>query len=99
MAPARRRTRHESRNSSELSYDYGRDDRWHRVPDPLDLGQGRRQAEPRHRPQIAPGLDRRLPAAAGPRRPRLALPEEVFRLPQEGLTFFGLAEIRTPPIS
>src|SRR6185503_20758980 len=80
---------HESRNSSELSYDYGRDDRRDRVPDPLHLGQGRRQAEPRYRPQVASGLDRRLAAAARPRRPRVALPEEIFWLPQEGLRVFG----------
>ena len=35
-----------------------------------------------------PGLDRRLAAAARPRRPRVALPEEVFGLPQEGLRVF-----------
>src|SRR4029077_3573632 len=62
------------------------------VPDALDLGQGRRQAEPRYRPEIAPGLGRRLAAAARSRRPRIALPEEVFRLPQEGV--IGLARAR-----
>src|ERR1700731_2856425 len=87
QAPARRRICHESRNSPELSYDYGRDDRWHRVPDALDLGQGRRQAEPRYRLQIAPGLDRRRPADPGSRRPRVAVPEEVLGLPQEGMRF------------
>ena len=38
-----------------------------------------------------PGLDRRLAAAARPRRPRVALPEEVFGLPQEGLRVFDLS--------
>src|ERR1700740_3103616 len=75
---------HESRNSPELSYDYGRNDRRHRVPDALHLGQGRRQAAPRYRSQVAPGLGRRRPADPRPRRPRLPVPEEVFRLPQEG---------------
>src|SRR6476620_4694200 len=88
-APARRRNCHESRNSPELSYDYGRDDRRDRVPDPLHLGQGRRQAEPRYRPQVAPGLDRRLAAAARPGWPRVAFPAEVFGLPQESLRGFG----------
>src|SRR6202041_3419635 len=84
-APARRRICHESRNSSGISYDYGRDDRWHRIPDALDLGQAGRQAEPRYRLQVAPGLDRRRPAAARSRRPRVAVPEEVFGLSQEGV--------------
>src|SRR3954454_15046839 len=84
-APARRRTSHESRYSPKLSYDYGRDDRWHRISDPFHLGQGRRQAEPRYRLQVAPGLDRWLPADPRPRWPRVAVPEEVFGLPQEGL--------------
>ena len=39
--------------------------------------------------QVASGLDRRLAAAARPRRPCVALPEEVFGLPQEGLRVFG----------
>ena len=34
----RPRIRHESRHSPELSYDYRRDDRRHRVSDPFDLG-------------------------------------------------------------
>src|SRR5439155_6539491 len=38
--------------------------------------------------QVAPGLDRRLPADSRPRRPRVALPEEVFGLSQEGLRVF-----------
>ena len=33
----------------------------------------------------APGLDGRQPADPRPWRPRLSVPEEVFRLPQEGL--------------
>src|SRR5436189_6016740 len=82
-APARRGISHESRNSPGISYDYGRHDRWNRVSDPFHLGQGRRQAEPRYRPQIPPGLDRRHPAAHGPRRACLALPEEVRGFPQE----------------
>src|ERR1700710_733102 len=85
-APARRRISDETRNSPELSYHYGRDDRRHRIPDTLDLGQGRRQAQPRHRLQVAPGLDRRRPADARPRRPRLALPEEVFGVFEEGVS-------------
>src|SRR5206468_5555847 len=84
-APARRRICHETRNSSGLSYDYGRDDRWHRIPDALDLGQEGRQTEPRYRLQVAPGLDRGRPATARPRRPRVALSEEVFGLSQKGL--------------
>src|SRR5882757_6345701 len=95
MREPRRRISHESRNSPELSYHYGRDDRWHRVPDALDLGQARRQAEPRHRLQVAPGLDRRRPAAARPRRPRLALPEEVFGIFEEGVSSFS-SLTRTP---
>src|ERR1700682_5750414 len=87
QAPARRRICHESRNSPGISYDYGRDDRWHRVPDALHLGQGRRQVEPRYRLQVAPGLDRRRPAAARSWRPCVAVPEEVFGLPQEGVRF------------
>ena len=30
-----------------------------KLPDPLDLGQGRRHAAPRHRSDGAPGVDRR----------------------------------------
>src|ERR1700735_4806153 len=89
-APARRRTCYESGNSPELSYDYGRDDRRHRVSNAFHLGQGRRQAEPRYRPQIAPRLDRRRPAADGPRRPRFAVSEEVLGLPQERLRLRSL---------
>src|SRR5882757_8992211 len=95
----RRGISHESRNSPELSYHYGRDDRRHRIPDALDLGQARRQAEPRHRLQVAPGLDRRLPATARPRRPRLALPEEVFGVFEEGVSCFTphcFGPIKTP---
>src|SRR5262249_5608986 len=80
-----RRICHESRNSPELSYDYGRDDRRDRVPDPLHLGQGRRQAEPRHRLQVAPGLDRRFAAKPPPPRPSVPGSGGGFRLPQEGL--------------
>ncbi len=50
-----------------------------------------------------PGLDRRLAAAARPRRPRVALPEEVFGLPQEGLRVFGplcsRPEMQNAPVS
>src|ERR1700754_1471768 len=93
-APARRRICHESRNSSGISYNYGRDDRWHRVPDAIHLGQGGRQAEPRYRLQIALGLDRRHPADARSRRPRLPVPEEVFGLSQKRLRL--LASVLRP---
>src|SRR6201746_1508084 len=85
QAPARQRICHESRNSPGISYDYGRNDRRYRVPDTLDLGQGRRQAEPGYRLQVAPGLDRGRPADARPWRPRIPVPEEVFGLSQERL--------------
>src|SRR5664279_3194132 len=102
-APARRRICHESRNSSGISYDYGRDDRWHRIPDAVDLGKGRRQAEPRYRLQVAPGLDRRRPAAARSRRPRVAVPEEVFRFPQKGLRPlrppYSRQDVKTPRLA
>src|SRR6202171_2539017 len=103
QAPARRRICHESRNSPGISYDYGRDDRWHGISDALDRGQGRRQAEPRYRLQVAPGLDRRRPAVARPWRPRVPVPEEGFGLPQEGLsvlsqgkTSYPTQDIKTP---
>src|SRR5260370_15675693 len=103
MAHARRRICHESRDSPELSYDYGRDDRWHRISDALHLGQGRRQAEPRYRLQVAPGLDRGRPAAARSWRPCVAVPEEVFGPPQErvrSLAFSFEARVQqTPPFT
>src|ERR1700676_2710912 len=86
QARARRRICHESRNSPGISYDYGRHDRWYRIPDALYLGQAGRQAEPRYRLQVASGLDRRRPAALGSRRPRVEVPEEVFRVPEEGIS-------------
>ena len=38
-----------NRDSPRLSLHHGPDDRRHHVPDPLDLGQGRRHAAARHR--------------------------------------------------
>src|SRR6185295_16954534 len=46
-------------------------------------------ASSRHRPQVAPGLDRRPAAAARPRRAALTLPEEIRRA--------GPQEIARPP--
>jgi len=42
-----------------IRVNFGFHDRWLRVPDALDLGQKRRQIEPRYRLQVASGLDRR----------------------------------------
>ena len=81
--PAPQRASHEARYPSGLSHRQGRHDRRHRVHHPHHLGQGRRHLAPRHRPEVASGLDRRPAAAARPRRAALALPEEVLRLPQE----------------
>src|SRR5882757_11186265 len=102
QAPARRRICHESRNSPGISYDYGRHDRWYGVSDPFHLGQGWRQAEPRYRFQVAPGLDRRRTADARPWRSRFPVPEEVLGLPQEGLrpqSLKGLSRISERPCS
>src|SRR5207248_2211651 len=38
-----------------------------------------------HRPEVAPGVDWRPAAIARPRRPAVAVPEEVLGLPQEGI--------------
>ena len=47
------------------------------VQDALDLRQGRRHAAPRHRPEIAPGLDRRPAAPARHRRPARPLQQAL----------------------
>ncbi|CAA9382724.1 MAG: LSU ribosomal protein L31p @ LSU ribosomal protein L31p, zinc-independent, partial [uncultured Rubellimicrobium sp.] len=52
-------------------------DRWHRGPDEDHLGQGRRHDEPRDRPAVAPGLDRRRHAHPRHRGPRLQVQEQV----------------------
>src|SRR5215472_10770193 len=75
--------RHETGHASQLPYHQGRHDRRHRVHHALDLGQARGHAAPRHRSKIAPGLDRRPAAAGRPRRPAVALPEEVLGLLEE----------------
>ena len=49
------------------------------LPDPLDLGQGRRHAAARHRPHRAPGLDRRPRQHARHRRPGRALQQALRR--------------------
>ncbi|CAA9335212.1 MAG: LSU ribosomal protein L31p @ LSU ribosomal protein L31p, zinc-independent, partial [uncultured Microvirga sp.] len=72
----------ERRGPPGLSLHQGGDDRRHRIHDPFDLRQGRRYPESRHRPQHPPGLDRGPAAAAGPRRPRLAV---QLALRQHGL--------------
>ena len=51
---------------------------------------------PRHRPEVASGLDRRPAAAARPRRPALALPEEVRGPRPQEVTAFGRAEMQSP---
>src|SRR5260370_8186652 len=56
----------EGRHSPGLSRDHGRDDRRVELSDAVDLRQGGRHAAPRNRPEIAPGLDRRPPAAPRP---------------------------------
>ena len=51
----------------------------HGVLHPLDLRRRGRDAQPRHRPQHPSGLDRRVAAAAGPRRPTVALQHPLRR--------------------
>src|SRR6266849_6564069 len=68
---------HEARHPSGVSHHQGGDDRRHRVHHPHDLGQAGRYAPSRHRPEIAPGMDRRPATAGRPRRPALAFPEKV----------------------
>ena len=48
--------------------------------------------------EVASGLDRRRPAAARSRRPRVAVPEEVFGLPQERLIAFGPLTVFGPSL-
>ena len=55
------------------------DDRRHRLRDALDLGQGRRHAAPRHRSEVAPGLDRRHQRLLDTRRPGRALQQALRR--------------------
>src|SRR6516165_6721763 len=70
----------ESRYSSPISPDQGRDDRWQRIRDPLDLWLGRRDPEPRHRSQDPSGLDRRHAAITRSRRAPVALQFTLRRL-------------------
>ena len=72
----------EARYPSRLPHHQGGDDRRQRIHHPLHLGQGRRCHASRHRPEVAPGLDRRPAASGRPRRPPVALPEEVLGLPE-----------------
>ena len=74
-----RKNHDEVRYPPRLSHDQRRNDRRHQVPDPLDLGQGRRHAPPRHRSEGASGMDRRQPAAAPGRRPGRALQQALRR--------------------
>ena len=80
----RARTSHEARDTPRVPHRQGHHDRRHRVHHPHDLGQGGRHAAARYRSEVAPGLDRRPAAASRPRRPAVALPEEVLRVPQDG---------------
>src|SRR6202035_4194544 len=73
---------HETRHPSRLPHRQSDHDRRHRVHHPDHLGQAGRYAASRHRPEIAPGLDRRPAAPARPRRPLVALQQEVLGLPQ-----------------
>ena len=68
---------YEERDSSELSHHQGGDDRRHRIHHPQHLGQVRRHDAPRHRSEIASGLDRRSAAAGGPRGASVTIPEEI----------------------
>ena len=56
----------EIRHPPRLSHDHRPDDRRHQLPDPLDLGQGRRHAAPRDRPDRPSGMDRRRARCSTP---------------------------------
>src|SRR5665213_1702465 len=75
-------TSHEAGHSSRISHHQGGDDRRQRIHHPNHLGQGRRCYASRHRPEVAPGLDRRPATVARPRRAAIALPEEILGLSQ-----------------
>src|SRR5690606_30000947 len=79
----RRNDDNEGGHPPRLSLHHGHDDGRYDVPDPLDVPEGRRDPEPGHRPADPPGVDGRQPAADGPRRPRVALQQQVRRLHQE----------------
>src|SRR5689334_4095818 len=72
----------EAGRPSGLSHHQGRHDRWSGVHHPLDLGQAGRHPPPRHRSEVASGLDWRPAADHGSRRPRFAVPEEILGLPE-----------------
>src|ERR1700761_7313978 len=57
----------EARRPPRLSLHHRGDDRWHLLSDALHLRESGRDPEPGHRSEDPPGLDRRQPAAAGPR--------------------------------
>src|SRR6185312_2563650 len=63
---------YEREDPPRLPRDHGDDDRRLVLQDEVDLGQGRRDPAPRHRPEDPPGLDRRPPEHRS-RRPRAAL--------------------------
>ena len=54
VAEPRAELSHEGRNPSRLPHHQGGHDRWHRVHDPLHLGQAGRHAASRHRPKSHP---------------------------------------------
>src|SRR6185437_16207819 len=96
------RESHETRHPPQLPHRQGRHDRWHRVLDAHHLGQGGRYAASRHRPEVAPGVDWRPAAPDRPRRPGVAVPEEVFGVFEERKSrqlgsALDLGLIRRPP--
>src|ERR1041385_3394513 len=92
-----RKTDDESRHPPGLSHRQGRHDRRNRVHHPHDLGQVGRHAAPRHRPEVASGLDRRPAASARPWRAGLALSEKGRRAGEEGeLVIPGPSGARSP---
>src|ERR1035438_5390209 len=88
---AKRNQTDEARYPPRLPHHQGGDDRRQRIHHPLHLGQGRRCHASRHRPEVAPGLDRRPAAIGRSRRPAVALPEEVLGLLEGGREEVSLA--------
>src|SRR5580700_8529387 len=79
----------ERRNSPRISRNYRRNDGRHLVPDALDLREAGRHIAPRHRPEIASGLDRRTTAADRQRWTTGPLQQAVSRVWYQALTLSG----------